>query len=94
MKINIKYHDIVNYVLGFCSYHPLELVIDPLRYKIGEDYISDLKTGYLLYQNDDYSKFMQKISTLKMAVKNFDTLQVQGFCREIEQFAPLEVRLS
>jgi hypothetical protein len=48
----------------------------------------------LFYQNDDYSKFMQKISTLKMAVKNFDTLQVQGFCREIEQFAPLEVRLS
>jgi hypothetical protein len=94
MKINIKYHDIVNYVLGFCSYHPLELIIDPLRYKIGDDYISDSKTGYLFYQNDDYSKFMQKISTLKMAVKNFDTLQVQGFCREIEQFAPLEVRLS
>ena len=94
MKINIKYHDIVNYVLGFCSYHPLELVIDPLQYKIGEDYISNSKTGELFYQNDDYSKFMQKILILKMAAKSFDTLQVQGFCREIEQFAPLEVRLS
>jgi len=94
MKINIKYHDIVNYVLGFCSYHPLELVIDPLQYKIGDDYISNSKTGELFYQNDDYSKFMQKILILKMAAKSFDTLQVQGFCREIEQFAPLEVRLS
>jgi hypothetical protein len=94
MKINIKYHDIVNYVLGFCSYHPLELVIDPLQYKIGDDYISNSKTGELFYQNDDYSKFMQKILILKMAAKSFDTLQVQGFCREIEQFAPLEVKLS
>lgn len=94
MKINIKYHDIVNYVLGFCSYHPLELVIDPLRYKIGDNYISDTTTGELFYQNDDYCKFMQKILILKVAAKNFDTLQVQGFCREIEQFAPLEVKLS
>ena len=72
----------------------MELVIDPMRYKIGENYISDSKTGELFYQNDDYCKFMKKISILKMAVKDFDTLQVQGFCREIEQFAPLEVNLQ
>jgi hypothetical protein len=93
MKINIKYHDIVNYVLGSCGYHPLELAVDPVKYIIGEDCIKDKKTGKIRYQDEDYFKFMQKIRTLKDCCKDFDTLQIQSFCREIEQFAPLEVNL-
>ncbi len=94
MKINIKYHDIVNYVLGTCSYHPMELVIDPIRYMIDDDLIYDRKMQKCFPQNEDYRKFMDKILILKESAKDFDTLQVQGFCREIEQFAPLEVNLQ
>mgnify|MGYP007090447608 CR=1 FL=1 len=40
------------------------------------------------------SKFIEKMNTLKSAAKEFDSLQIQAFCREIEQFAPLEINLS
>lgn len=94
MKINIKYQDIVNYVLGSCSYHPLELAIDPVRYVIGDCCISDTKTNAIYNQNDDYCKFMTRVRVLKVAAKNFDALQVRSFCREIEEFAPLEINLQ
>ena len=94
MKIRIKYQDIVNYVLGSCGYHPLELIIDPVKYEIENDFIRDKKTSIIYHQEDDYSKFMKKILILKASAKDFDALQIQGFCREIEQFAPLEINLS
>jgi hypothetical protein len=94
MKIRIKYQDIVNYILGTSSYHPLEFVVDPMRYEVGSDHIYDIKAQKKHQQNDDYCKFISKIEILKSAVKDFDSLQVQSFCREIEQFAPLEINLS
>jgi uncharacterized membrane-anchored protein len=93
MKIRIKYQDIVNYVLGSCGYHPLELVIDPVKYEIENTFIRDKKTEIVYNQEEDYTKFMEKISTLKSCIKDFDALQIQCFCREIEQFAPLEINL-
>jgi hypothetical protein len=93
MKIRIKYQDIVNYILGSCSYHPLELVIDPMKYDIENTFIQDKKTAKVYDQTEDYCKFMTKVSILKNSAKEFDALQVQGFCREIEQFAPLEINL-
>jgi hypothetical protein len=94
MKIRIKYQDIVNYVLGSCSYHPLELIIDPIRYEISGDSIRDTRTQEIYQQENDYCKFIEKMNTLKSAAKEFDSLQIQAFCREIEQFAPLEINLS
>jgi len=72
----------------------MELVIDPIRYMIDDDLIYDRKMQKCFPQNEDYRKFMDKILILKESAKDFDTLQVQGFCREIEQFAPLEVNLQ
>jgi len=72
----------------------MELVIDPIRYMIDDDLIYDRKMQKCFPQNKDYRKFMDKILILKESAKDFDTLQVQGFCREIEQFAPLEVNLQ
>jgi len=93
MKIRIKYQDIVNYVLGSCSYHPLELQIDPMRYEIKNNSILDTKTQIDHPQEEDYCKFIAKVEQLKLAAHDFDSLQVQGFCREIEDFSPLEINL-
>lgn len=93
MKINIKHHDIVNYVLGSCNYHPLELSIDPVAYVISDTHIMDAKTNQIYTQGEEYCIFMTKVRQLKTVAKNFDTLQVQGFCREIEDFSPLEINL-
>jgi hypothetical protein len=94
MKIRIKYQDIVNYVLGTCSYHPLELIIDPMRYVVCSDHIYDIKTQTTYPQDNDYYKFIKKINVLKSAAKDFDSIQIQNFCREIEQFTPLEINLK
>jgi hypothetical protein len=93
MKINIKHHDIVNYVLGSCSYHPLELSIDPVRYAIADGCISDTKTNEVYLQSEDYCVFMTKVRLLKTVAKNCDASQVQEFCREIEDFSPLKINL-
>lgn len=93
MKISLKYQDIVNYVLGSCSYHPLELEIDPTRYEIKSDGILDTKTQIIYPQEEEYGQFIAKVCKLKLAAHDFDSLQIQGFCREIEDFSPLEINL-
>lgn len=93
MKINIKCHDLVNYVLGTCRYHPLELEIDPTRYEISENSILDIKTKTVFAQEEDYRLFMKKINTLKLAISDYDSSQVQAFCREIEDLSPLQINL-
>jgi hypothetical protein len=93
MKIRIKYQDIVNYVLGSCSYHPLELEIDPMRYEIKANSILDTKTQIEHPQEEDYCNFIVKVEQLKLAAHDFNSLQVQEFCREIEDFSPLEINL-
>jgi hypothetical protein len=93
MKIRIKYQDIVNYVLGSCSYHPLELEIDPMRYEIKANSILDTKAQIEHPQEEDYCNFIAKVEQLKLAAHDFNPLQVQEFCREIEDFSPLEINL-
>lgn len=93
MKINIKYQDIINYVLGSCGYHPLEFEIDPMRYEIKNNSILDIKAQIDYPQEEDYCKFFAQVEKLKSAARDFDSLQVQGFCREMEDFSPLEINL-
>jgi hypothetical protein len=94
MKARIKYQDIVNYVLGTTSYHPLEFVLDPMRYEIRNSNIFDKKTHQCYQQEDEFFKFNMQVAGLKNLVNEMDSLQIQTFCRELERFSPLQINLN
>tara|TARA_R100000995_G_C3399829_1_gene84353 strand:- start:147 stop:437 length:291 start_codon:yes stop_codon:yes gene_type:complete len=91
VNIQVKSHDIFNYVVGNSVFDPIERCIDPSRYEVFDGFVYDNKTKENITQGHEYQKFCWEVTKLKQLARKMERREIESVCEEIAEIAPTYV---